>query len=431
MLPRRAIAVLLGVLCGAAGAPAAWITDAVGAARVPRRALWIETSANLRQLSSREAIREVVARARAAGFDALIPEAKNAWGFVIYESEFAPHIRTSPVARQAYPAPASWFPRDFDPLRVVIEEAHAAGLRVHAAVNSFGEGLVPAPRAPVVGTVARRPEWASVHLRAGPDGTPAFVSSTEAVQIAFVNAAHPEVQAYELAVIWEIVSRYAVDGIVLDRTRFAGLDADFSDLSRRQFEARIGGRVADWPADILRPQGETLQPGPLFPAWIAWRASVIRGFVRAAGRVARGVRRGLPVGMYVTAWYPSIYEYGQNWARPDAPALIPAWSPAWAEASLLGDLDYLMVGLYHRTVTRWDALRQGTSPFVTVIGNGLRSRELTHGTPLIGSVWLDVYRGRRAQGEGAVRAAQALTDGLMIFDLSNVIEGDWWGAFSR
>jgi uncharacterized lipoprotein YddW (UPF0748 family) len=427
---RRAAAVVAALLCAILGVSVVAPAAAAGA-RVPRRALWIETSANLRALASREGIRALVARAAAAGFDVLVPEAKNAWGFVIYESDLAPHIRTSPVARAAYAAPATWFPREFDPLRVLIEEARAAGLRVHAAVNAFGEGLALSPGGPVVGPATQRPDWVSVHLRAGPDGAPTFVPSTRAIQIAFVNASHPEVQAYALGVLWEVVSRYDVDGIVLDRTRYAGVDADFSTLSRRQFEARLGAPVRAWPEDVLRPEGGTFRGGPLFPAWIAWRASVIKAFVRAAGRVVRGVRPGLPVGMYVTAWYPEVYALGQNWARPDAPPLIPAWSPAWAEASLLGELDYLMIGLYHRTVTRWDALRQGTSPFVTVIGNGLRGRELTRGTPLLGSVWMDVYRGRRAEGAGAVRAAEAVTDGLMVFDLSNLDDGDWWGVFKR
>ncbi|MDQ7859130.1 MAG: family 10 glycosylhydrolase [Armatimonadota bacterium] len=430
MRVRRAAAVVAALVCAMLVITAA-APGAAGAARVPRRALWIETSANLRALSTREGIRAVVARAAAAGFDVLVPEAKNAWGFVIYESDLAPHIRTSPVARAAYPAPVTWFPREFDPLQVLIEEARAAGLRVHAAVNSFGEGLALSPRGPVVGPAAQRPDWVSVHLRVGPDGAPTFVPSTQAIQIVFVNASHPEVAAYELGVIWEVVSRYDVDGIVLDRTRYAGVDADFSTLSRRQFEARLGAVVGAWPEDVLRPEADGFRPGPLFPAWIAWRASVIKGFVRAASRVVRGVRPNLPVGMYVGAWYPSIHEFGQNWARPDAPPLVPGWSPAWAEASLLGELDYLMIGLYHRTVTRWDALRQGTSPFVTVIGNGLRGRELTRGTPLLGGVWMDVYRGRRAEGAGAVRAAEAVTDGLMVFDLSNLDDGDWWSIFRR
>ena len=426
----RALAFVAAVVSIPLAAPVAWAADAWaadarGARHIPGRALWIETSANLLQLSSREAIRALVAQARAAGIDTLIPEAKNAWGFVIYESAFAPHIRTSPIPRREYPAPATWFPRDFDPLRVMIEEARAAGLRVHAAVNAFGEGLV-LPGFPLVGTLERHPEWASIHLRRGPDGQAAFVPSTRVAQIAFANPVHPEVQSYQLGVLWEITSRYDVDGVILDRTRFAGAEADFSDVSRRRFEASLGRTVGRWPEDVMRLNRDDLHPGPLHREWVAWRASVIQGYVRAAGRLVRRVRPGISVGMYVGGWDATIYELGQNWTRPDAPPLFPAWSPALATTSLLPELDYLMSGLYFPIVTRWEALRRGRSPLATVIGSGIRIRELTQGTPLIGSVWLELYRDNRTAGAGAIRAAFRLTDGVMVFDLSSVTPGDWW-----
>jgi hypothetical protein len=248
--------------------------------------------------------------------------------------------------------------------------------------------------------------------------------------VVFVNPVHPEVQAYELAVLWEVVSRYRVDGIVLDRTRFAGIDADYSDLSRRRFEAFIGRPLARWPEDVVVPGRDGLAHGPLFREWAAWRASVIRGFVRSAGRLVRQLRPGLPVGMYVGGWYSTMYELGQNWSRPDARLPFGAWSPALSDASLLPELDYLMVGLYYRIVTRLEAVQQGRSVLATVIGVGLLSRELTLGTPLVAGVWLDLYQRTPAAGEAAIRAAARIADGAMFFDLSNVQPGGWWNTLS-
>jgi uncharacterized lipoprotein YddW (UPF0748 family) len=429
MRPSSAIFVICALaVCLAGTSSVAEGAPAGGRPHLPTRALWIETSANLPHLRSREAIREMVGRARAAGIDTLIPEAKNAWGYVIYESEFAPHIRTSPIPRREYQAPSTWFPRDFDPLRVVIEEARAAGLRVHAAVNAFGEGLA-LPGLPRIGVLQSRPEWASVHLRSGPDGRPAFVPSIAAATIAFANPAHPEVHAYELAVLWEIVSRYDVDGIVLDRARYAGADADFSDLSRTLFTRYLGRPLGAWPDDVALPaEGGGIRPGPLHREWVAWRASVITSYVRAASRLARRTRPGVSVGMYVGAWDATVHDFGQNWMRADARPAFDAWSPALGRTSLLPELDYLMAGMYFRLVTRWDAFRLGRSGFATVLGGALRSRELTMGTPLVGSLWLALYHENRAAGEGAVRAASRLTDGVMFFDLSNVSAGDWWGV---
>jgi hypothetical protein len=267
-----------------------------------------------------------------------------------------------------------------------------------------------------------------VHLREDANGRAAFVRSTELGPVVFVNPVHPEVQAYELAVLWEVVSRYPVDGIVLDRTRYAGLDADYSELSRARFEAFIGRPVTRWPEDVVVPGGDGLAHGPLFREWAAWRASVIRGFVRSAGRLVRHLRPGLPVAMYVGGWYSTMLELGQNWSRPDVRLPFASWSPALSEASLLPELDYLMVGLYYRMVTRMEALRHGRTVLATVIGVGILSRELTLGTPLVAGVWLDLYQRNPRAGEGAIRAAVRLADGAMFFDLSNVQPGGWWNA---
>jgi len=432
-------AALLASAAGPARPAAAAVADPTAAAAIgrppwlPRRALWVEVSANLPLLSNREAIRTLVGRARDAGFDTLIPEAKNAWGFVTYESGFAPHIRASPVARPfppTYPPPREWYPAEFDALAALVEEAHAAGLRVHAAVNVFGAGLAREG----VGLAFERPAWQDVHAIGAPGraGTALVPGAGVAgMTIVFTNPAHPEVQLYELAVLWEVVSRYAVDGIVLDRARYSAVTADFSDVSRARFEAALGRPVARWPDDVVLFLGESLRPGPLFGAWVAWRATVIREFVRAAGQVVRRTRPGIPLAMYVGAGYPTAYEVGQNWGRADAPPLFPAWTPAWGEASLLSHLDYLIAGLYYRTLSPVEAIFRGASGWRSVAGGATLARVVTGGTPLLGGIWLQVYSGDRARGRGALRAAARYADGVMVFDLSDVIHGDWWEAVAH
>ncbi|MDQ7849668.1 MAG: family 10 glycosylhydrolase [Armatimonadota bacterium] len=399
---------------------------------LPRRALWIEVSANLPLLSSRAAIRGLVARVRAAGIDTLIPEAKNAWGFVTYESGFAPHIRTSPVARSfspSYPPPREWYPEAFDPLATVIEEAHAAGLQVHVAVNVFGAGLDREG----VGLAFERPAWREVHATGTPGEAGVTLASGAGTPgaIVFTNPAHPEVQLYELAVLWEIVSRYPIDGIVLDRARYSALSADFSELTRARFEAALDRPLVRWPDEVLRPSGESLRRGPLFGAWVAWRARVIREFVRAAGQLVRRIRPGIPLAMYVGAWYPTAYEVGQNWGRPDAPPLFSAWTPAWGEASLLPHLDYLIAGLYYPSLSPREALFQRRPPWRSVAGGAALAREVTRGTPVLGGIWLQLYAADRARGRRAIRTAARQTDGVMVFDLSDVIQGDWWEAIAH
>jgi len=77
MISRTLYALLVGLLGVVLSTPAA-----ARPRPVPRLALWIEPGANLPALSTVEGVRRVLDRVRAAGFDTVVFEAKNAWGFV-------------------------------------------------------------------------------------------------------------------------------------------------------------------------------------------------------------------------------------------------------------------------------------------------------------------------------------------------------------
>jgi len=389
---------------------------------VPRLAVWMEVSANLPLFASREQIAQVLDRAKAAGVTDIIPEAKNAWGFVLYESAFAPHIRTSRVPRSALPAyepPESWFPRDTDAFQMVIDEAHARGIRVHAAVNVFGEGLNSAG----VGPVFERPEWMAQHLT--PDGR--LVPGSEVGAIAFANPAHPEVQLYELAILQEVVSRYDVDGIVLDRIRFPDGSADFSPLSRARFEEWLGQPVEHWPQDVLVPNGSGLSRGPLFPQWLAWRAHVIRQFVRAAETVVHGIKPDIAFSAYVGGWYPTYWQEGVNWAMPEATPDLPWVTPSWKDAGIGGLLDFLMPGLYFTSITSAEALLAGSSPWMSVEGAALMARDLlAGGPPVVGALLLTLYENQPGQFRAALDTVLQLHGAAMLFDLVYLERYGWW-----
>lgn len=392
----------------------------------PHLAVWMEVSANLPIYASRERIVEVLDRMKAAGVTDVVPEAKNAWGFVLYESAFAPHIRTSPVPRTqwpAYDAPATWFPQDIDPLRVVIEEAHARGLRVHAAVNVFGEGL----NAAGLGPAFERAGWMAQHMT--PGGT--LIPGSQVGIVAFANPAHPEVQLYELAVLQEVVSRYEVDGIVLDRIRFPDGTADFSDLSRARFEAHLGRPVESWPDDVLSGTGEQLVQGPLFPEWVAWRARIIQQFVRAAEAVVHGNKPAIAFGAYVGGWYPTYWQEGVNWASRRAPTSSwpeLSWVGApWQEAAVGEMLDYLMVGLFYGPVRALEALRAGSPGWMSVEGGALMARDLlAGGAAPVGSLYLLLYEHQPEQFRAALETVLSLHGGAMLFDLVYLERYGWW-----
>jgi uncharacterized lipoprotein YddW (UPF0748 family) len=361
-------------------------------------------------------------RAKAAGVTDIIPEAKNAWGFVIYESGFAPHIRSSPTGRSAAPAyapPAEWFPKDLDPLKVIIEESHARGLRVHAAVNVFGEGLNAARTGPLFD----RPQWQAQHL--APDGR--LVPSTEVGTIAFANPSNPEVQLYELGVIRELVRAYDVDGVVLDRARYPDATADFSPLSRQQFETWLGRGVENWPQDVLSIEGGQIRQGPLFTLWTAWRATIIQQFVRAAESVVRGTKPGAAFSAYVGGWYPTYWNEGVNWAGSKATPNLPWITPEWRQASVAEMYDFLMIGLYYLPVRYFEALEQGSSAWMSIEGGAILATELVGGATVpVPSLLLSLYEGQPDRFRSAVETSLAMLGSVMLFDLSHLDRFGWW-----
>lgn len=503
---------------------------------VPHRALWIEPGANLVQLSTVAGVRAALDRAKAAGVDVVMPEAKNAWGYVIYPSTFIPAIAASPIPHSGpgtgYPPPAQWYPQDYDLLETIIQEAHARGIKVHAAINTFGEGYSPmgvgpsfthpdfqatayvafrrvtasgttksyelggvdVPRGqdqlvlytPASGRLSPASRWGveaavandavtdvrdraqgpadpgaaaippggyvlsghgaaadwmrealapGARVTIGPVETRLEPSSAHDI-FAFANPANPEVWNYELAAIHEIVSRYDLDGIVLDRTRYDDLAEDFSDFSRAAFERTIGHAVAHWPEDIYayvpRGYGIVRRPGPLYKAWLGYRAHTIMAYTRAAAAVARTVRPGVAVAMYVGSWYSVYYDEGVNWASPDARAPYSWMGDAWVRAGLAPLLDYLMIGLYYRPVTVEEAIRQHDSPTISVQGSAMLGVRLVHGdTPVVGSLLLTLYEGQPRRLTRAIRMSDALTHGTMLFDLIYLNSLNLWDAIPQ
>jgi uncharacterized lipoprotein YddW (UPF0748 family) len=497
----------------------------------PRLAMWMEPGANLVQLSTPQGVGQALDRARAAGIDTVMPEAKNAWGYVTYPSAFAPSIATSPIPHSAPPAygpPAQWYPRDYDMLGTIVAEAHARGMCVDAVVHSFGEGFAPLHAGPAFthpdwqttayvatrrilapsgdsyeltgvdvpmednglvlytqeqGGTAPASRWdvdvavsggtvvgvrnpavtagapdpvaiprggyvlsgngraAAWLLRALPVGAAVVIGPVETKMVpssahsifAFANPADPEVWNYELAIDYEILTRYDVDGLVLDKTRYNDLSEDFSDLSRRGFEQFLGHPVAHWPDDIYTyvPKGYWVarRPGPLYKAWLGYRAHTIMAYTRAVAHLVHTLRPRTAVAMYVGAWYPVYYQEGSNWASPDVHPPYDWIGESWVRAGLAPLLDYLMIGLYYRPITIWDAFRHHYDADISVQGGATLGLALVRGaTPVVGALMVSLYDGAPDRLRQAIRMSNRLTRGTMLFDLIYLNNDDLWGA---
>ncbi len=104
---------------------------------------------------------------------------------------------------------------DFDPLAVAIEAAHRRGIRVHAWVNVMPLWKGTTPPRHWSHPLFTKPE---LRLRDRETGMPQPLDDHYII----VNPMKPEAHGHITAVVRDLVSRYAIDGLHLDYIRFIG-----------------------------------------------------------------------------------------------------------------------------------------------------------------------------------------------------------------
>ncbi|MEX2526495.1 MAG: family 10 glycosylhydrolase [Gemmatimonadota bacterium] len=264
------------------------------------RALWVVRTA----LTHPDSARVMVERAHAAGFNTLLVQVRGR-GDAYYRSSLEP--RAHPIQGR---------PSTYDPLGVVIQEAHARGMAVHAWVNAYlvASGLTPpdqpdhllrarpellaVPRSLAPSLYSRSPQdpgYAQALLRFAAD-------NVERVEGVYLSPAHPEVRRHLIAVLLDLLEGYPLDGIHLDYVRYPGPDHDYSVVALDRFRewaapripgtqrdelnrGMAGGQITAWPDalphlwdDFRREQVTTL----VRDAWYALKARNPRLVVSAA-----------------------------------------------------------------------------------------------------------------------------------------------------
>lgn len=377
--------------------------------------LWVDFLANGLRLADPEEIRKLVANAKRAGITHLVVDAKIPYGHVTYPSRIAPHVSSWSKGRFKV-----WQDRDF--VGELSREARAAGLKVLANMDVFAEGT----KASQDGMAYIKKEWQVVYYRPSASGSPSsFVLAEDYGQDSlFVNPIHPEVIAYEMAIIREVAAHCDVDGIVLDRCRYPNIYGDFSPLSRKRFEQYIGQQVVNWPEDILN------QHGKWFARWTEWRAMNIKNFVKEAKRTVKSVKPECLFSVYVGSWYPLYFHEGVNWASSTYQANLDWTSEHYSQAAYGNELDFIMTGCYYPEVFKQEAKNNGRpADWYSVEGAIEISLEAMDGqVPVVASLYLKDYAGNWEQFAKAVRLCRERTDGVMLFDTVYLESYGWWEA---
>ena len=398
--------------------------------------MWFDCEANYALLSNPDSIKFYVKKVKDLGFDNVVVDVKSITGEVLYNSSIAPYMSPfDSVSRST----------DYDMMEMFIHYGHMYGVKVFASLNIFCGGHNFMDRGIIYTDHA---DWQSICYD---HGTLTPISQIKSNYNGMINPSNPEVQEYELSILKEFATLYPeCDGIIFDRLRYDGMTADFSDLSRNQFQQWSGKPVKNFPEDILSWYDEngnlrdTWVPGPEFKNWCEWRATVIKDFVMKAHQELKAINPNLIIGDYTGAWYPTYYQVGVNWASTQYdPSVDFDWAtPTYKNTGYADLLDVYMTGLYYSYITKSDidsatqtkgqsseaGLQLELKYCYSVEGGAEIAKQITKGVvPVVGSIYVEQYLGEMDKFKKAVEQSLASTGGVMIFDFSHIGKHHLWG----
>jgi uncharacterized lipoprotein YddW (UPF0748 family) len=197
------------------------------------RALWVVRHS----LSSPEAVKELVRRARGNDFTDLVVQVRGR-GDAYYTSSLEP--RAEDLAKQ---------PTNFDPLALTIDEAHRVGIKVHAWINIYLVANIETLPRSKDHLVYRHPGWIAVprglaaelyHIdQQSPEYLNRIVEYTRdnrtGLEGLFVSPANPEVKENIYRIWMDVTEKYDVDGLHFDYVRYPNPQFDYSRASLDRF----------------------------------------------------------------------------------------------------------------------------------------------------------------------------------------------------
>jgi uncharacterized lipoprotein YddW (UPF0748 family) len=209
------------------------------------RALWVDAYHD--GIKSRQQIEELVETAQAGNFNALVVQVVRR-GDSYYPSAINP-----------------WAPdadRGFDALGYLIERAHAAGIEVHAWATTLA----------IWGGDTRPADPAHTFNVHGPDasGRDYWLMTSDsggesASGVYYLDPGHPDAVEYIVAVYGELAASYDLDGVHLDRVRYAWQNWGYNPTALARFRAQT-----EWEGIPLTTD----------PAWLQWRRDQVTALVR-------------------------------------------------------------------------------------------------------------------------------------------------------
>ncbi len=261
-----------------------------------------------------------------------------------------------------------------------------------------------------------------------------------------INPINPDFQAHMLNVLKEVTSKYPeLDGFMLDRVRYDGIMADFSDLSKNKFEEYIGEKIETFPTDIYEWKTDAdgknnYVRGKHFLKWIEWRTKNIYDFMALARQTVKEINPNISFGTYTGAWYPSYFEVGVNWASNQYdPSKDFDWAtPDYKNFGYAELIDLYTTGNYYTNVTMAEYRKNNNivinetdskgarGTWYCVEGSCEKISEIMNGHPFLGGILVDQFYENRSQLSRTIAMNLQASDGLMVFDIVHIIRKNLW-----
>ena len=286
------------------------------------RALWVD--AYRPGIKTRRQIDELVETAQAGNFNALVVQVRRR-GDTYYPSEI------DPWAPDADPS--------FDALAYLIERAHDAGIEVHAWATTlaiWGGDVPPAEPSHTFNVHGSGASGRDYWLMTSSTG------DEQADSLYWLDPGHPDVVAYTVAIYAELATRYDLDGLHLDRVRYAWQEWGYNPTSLARFQAQTGS---------------TDLPEPTEPQWLQWRRDQVTALVRKIYLTVTAIKPQLQVSAALSAAGGAPFTDTDWYDRTPYTHQLQDWR-AWLDEGILDlglTMTYKSEDLYPLQFNNWIA----------------------------------------------------------------------------
>ena len=206
------------------------------------RALWVVRDV----LTDPDSIKAMVARAHASGFNTLIVQVRGR-GDAYYNARWEPRAAGIAVIK------------GFDPLALVIKEAHAHNMAVHAWLNTMFLANMDTPPSDPAHMYNQRPDLLAVpyalarELYAMDPRNPQYRTKIQQyekdnrdhVEGMYLSPAAPETKEHIYSLWMDVLEHYDVDGLNFDYVRYPAPDHDYSKISLDRFRHWLLPQLTD------------------------------------------------------------------------------------------------------------------------------------------------------------------------------------------